>query len=143
MVNNINFCISQLFSADGFSSNTTHHTAINTTHHTAISTTHHTAIYNPYVTLFTYLPHTTPQHLATAQVQQPTTTATTNKHPFNTVHTVQTVHTATGNCQTDTAVCLLACREQYLFGCCMYSLELLMMGRKDRPKHVECHSKIK
>jgi len=31
----------------------------------------------------------------------------------------KTVHAATGICQTDTAVCLLAC--------CMYSLELLMM----------------
>jgi len=42
----------------------------------------------------------------------------------------KTVHTATGICQTDTAVCLLASRQQYLFGCCMYSLELLMMNRK-------------
>jgi len=25
----------------------------------------------------------------------------------------------------------------------MYSLELLDDGRKDRPKHVECHSKTK
>jgi len=40
------------------------------------------------------------------------------------------VHTATGICQTDTAVCLLASTQQYLFGCCMYSLELLMMDRK-------------
>jgi len=49
----------------------------------------------------------------------------------------KTVHTATGSCQTDTAVYLTyTC-------CCMYSLELLMNGRKDRPKHVECHSKIK
>jgi len=36
-----------------------------------------------------------------------------------------TVHTATGICQTDTAVCLLAGTR-----------------RKDRPKHVQCHSKI-
>jgi len=42
----------------------------------------------------------------------------------------KTVHTATGVCQTDTAVCLLANRQQYLFGCCMYSLELLMMNEK-------------
>ena len=27
----------------------------------------------------------------------------------------QTIHTATGICQTDTAVCLLASRQQYLF----------------------------
>jgi len=34
--------------------------------------------------------------------------------------------------------CLLASnRQQCLFGCCMYSLELLMM---DRPKHVQCYS---
>ena len=31
----------------------------------------------------------------------------------------KTVHTATGICQTDTAVCLL--------DCCMYSLEFLMI----------------
>jgi len=42
----------------------------------------------------------------------------------------KTVHTATGVCQTDTAVCLLASRQQYLFGCRMYSLELLMMDGK-------------
>ena len=42
----------------------------------------------------------------------------------------KTVHTATGICQTDTAVCLLASRQQYLVGCCMYSLELLMMDGK-------------
>ena len=42
----------------------------------------------------------------------------------------KTVRTATGICQTDTAVCLLASRQQYLFGCCMYSLELLMMDGK-------------
>jgi len=48
--------------------------------------------------------------------------------------------------QTDTAVCLLASRQQYLFDKCL----LLYVqswtaddGRKDRPKHVECHSKIK
>ena len=48
--------------------------------------------------------------------------------------------------QTDTAVCLLASRQQYLFDKCL----LLYVqswtaddGRKDRPKHVLCHSKIK
>ena len=63
----------------------------------------------------------------------------------------KTVHTATGMCQTDTAVCLLTgmrwnCRRQYLFDICL----LLYLqsrtpdnGRKDCPKHVECHSKIK
>ena len=43
---------------------------------------------------------------------------------------IKTVHTAAGICQTDTALCLLASRQQYLFGCCMYSLELLMMDGK-------------
>jgi hypothetical protein len=43
---------------------------------------------------------------------------------------LKTVHTATGICQTDTADCLLASSQQYLFGCCMYSLELLMMDGK-------------
>jgi len=42
----------------------------------------------------------------------------------------KTVHTATCICQTDTAVCLLANGQLYLFGCCMYSLELLMMDGK-------------
>ena len=42
----------------------------------------------------------------------------------------KTVHTATGICQTDTAVCFLASRLQYLFDSCMYNLELLMMDRK-------------
>ena len=57
----------------------------------------------------------------------------------------KTVHTATGICQTDTAVYLLANRKQYLFDKCL----LLYVqswtpddGRKNRPKHVECHSKI-
>ena len=40
---------------------------------------------------------------------------------------IKTVHTAT---KTDTAFCLLASSQQYLFGCCMYSLELLMMDGK-------------
>ena len=42
----------------------------------------------------------------------------------------KTMHTARGICQTDTALCLLASREQYLFDSCMYSLELLMLDRK-------------
>ena len=42
----------------------------------------------------------------------------------------KTVHTARGICQTDTAVCLLASRQQYLFDSCMYSPELLMMDGK-------------
>ena len=56
----------------------------------------------------------------------------------------KTVHTATGICQTDTADCLLASRQQYLFDTCL----LLYVqswtaddGRKDRPKHVESYSK--
>ena len=58
----------------------------------------------------------------------------------------KTVHTATGIYQTDTAVCWLAFRQQYLFDKCL----LLYVqscnpdgGRKDRPKHVECYCKIK
>ena len=58
----------------------------------------------------------------------------------------RTLHTATGICQTDTALCLLASRQQYLF-----DIRLLQHVkpwtpddvRKDRPKHVECYSKIK
>ena len=42
----------------------------------------------------------------------------------------KTVHTATGLCQTGIAVCLLASRQQYLFRCCMYIRELLMMDGK-------------
>jgi len=42
----------------------------------------------------------------------------------------KTVHTVTEMCQIDTVICLLASRQQYLFGCCMYSLELLMMDGK-------------
>jgi len=55
---------------------------------------------------------------------------------------LKTVHTETGICQTDSVVC----RQQYLFDICL----LLYVqswtsddGRKDRPKHVECHPKIK
>jgi len=58
----------------------------------------------------------------------------------------KTIHTATGICQTDTVLCLLASRQQYLFDKCL----LLYVqsctpddGRKYRPKHVKCHSKIK
>jgi len=60
----------------------------------------------------------------------------------------KTVHTATGVCQTDAAVCLLASKQLDLFdiGLCLllYSQSLTPDdGRKDRPKYVECHSKIK
>jgi len=50
----------------------------------------------------------------------------------------KTVHTATGICQTDTAVCLLASLLLYV-----QSWTPDDGWRKDRPKHVECHSKIK
>ena len=58
----------------------------------------------------------------------------------------KTVHTATGIRQTDTAVCLLASRQQYLFE--KYLLQYVQSltpddGRKVRPKHVECHFEIK
>ena len=50
------------------------------------------------------------------------------------------VHDCTYSCQTDTAVCLLTSRQQYLFDICL----LLYVqswtpddGRKHRPKHVE------
>jgi len=46
----------------------------------------------------------------------------------------------------DTAVCLLASRQQYLFDKCLllYVQSLTPDDeRKDRPKHVECRSKIK
>jgi len=49
----------------------------------------------------------------------------------------KTVHTATGICQTDTAICLLAGTRL------MYGLDTPDNGRNDRPTHVECHSKIK
>ena len=58
----------------------------------------------------------------------------------------KTVHTATGICQTDTAVCFLASRQQYPFDICLLLYVQSSIpddGRKDRPKHVECHSKIK
>jgi len=55
----------------------------------------------------------------------------------------ETVHTVTGICQTDTAVCLLA-GQQYLFD--RYLLLYVQSrtpddGRKHRPKHVEYRSK--
>jgi len=55
---------------------------------------------------------------------------------------LKTVHTGTGICQTDTALCFLVSRQQYQTKqtavsisltyacCCMCSLELLMMDRK-------------
>ena len=56
------------------------------------------------------------------------------------------VHTATGICQTDTADCLLAIWQKYLFDICL----LLYVqswtpddGRQNRPKQVECYFKIK
>ena len=55
----------------------------------------------------------------------------------------KTVHTATGICQTDTAVCLLAGRQQYLFDKCLLQYVQSWTpddGWKDRPKHVECYS---
>ena len=42
----------------------------------------------------------------------------------------KTLHTKTGICQTDTALCLLASREQYLFDICLLSLELLIVDGK-------------
>jgi len=59
---------------------------------------------------------------------------------------LKTVRTATGICQTDTADCLLVSSWQYLFdvGLLLYVQSLTPDdGRKDRQKHVECHSKIK
>jgi len=52
------------------------------------------------------------------------------------IRSSKTVHTATGICQTDTADCLLALLL-YVQSCTPDD------GRKDRPKHVECHSKLK
>ena len=46
----------------------------------------------------------------------------------------------------DTADCLLASSQQYLFDKCLLQYVQSWTpddGRKDRPKHVECHSKIK
>jgi len=46
---------------------------------------------------------------------------------------LKTVHTATGICQRDTAVCLLASSNSICLTyacCCMYSRELLMMDGK-------------
>jgi len=58
----------------------------------------------------------------------------------------KTLYTATGICHTVTAVCLLANRQQYLCEKCLLLYTQSCTpddGRKDRPKHVECHSKIK
>ena len=57
-----------------------------------------------------------------------------------------TVRTATGICQRDIADCLLASRQQYLFDKCLLLYVQSLTpddGRKDHPKHVEYHSKIK
>ena len=51
----------------------------------------------------------------------------------------KTVHTATGICQTDTAVC----SRQYLFDICLLLYVQSLTpddGQKDRPKHVQCYS---
>jgi len=56
------------------------------------------------------------------------------------------VHTETGICRTDTNVCLLASRQQYLFDKCLLLYVQSFTpddGWKDHLKHVECHSKIK
>jgi len=58
----------------------------------------------------------------------------------------KTVHTATGICQTGTATCLLASRQQYLFD--IYLLLYVRSwtpddGQTDHPKYVQCYSKIK
>jgi len=61
-------------------------------------------------------------------------------------HQFKTVRRATGICQRDTAVCLLASRQQYLFDICLLLYVQAWTpddGRKDVPKHVVCHSKIK
>ena len=50
---------------------------------------------------------------------------------------VQTVHTATGVCQTDTADCLLASKYLLLYVQARTPDDV----RKDRPKRVECYSK--
>jgi len=58
----------------------------------------------------------------------------------------KTVHTAIDKCQRDTAACLLASTQQYLYDKCMLLYVQSLTpddGRKDRPKHVEFHSKIK
>ena len=52
----------------------------------------------------------------------------------------KTVQTA-----TDTADCLLASRQQYLFEICLFLYVQFWTpddGPKDHPKHVKCHSKI-
>jgi len=63
---------------------------------------------------------------------------------FNVHHQeLKTIHTATGICQTDTVVCLLTSRQQYLFDICLLQYVQSLTpddGRKGRPKHVECYS---
>ena len=54
---------------------------------------------------------------------------------------INLIRTATDVCQTDTAVCLLADSSICLVAVC--TVLNCDDGRKDRPKHVECHSKIK
>ena len=66
---------------------------------------------------------------------------------------LKTVHIATGIYQTDTAVCLLADSSISLTSCQEYLFDICLLlyvqsltpddGRKDRPKHVQCHSEIK
>jgi len=56
------------------------------------------------------------------------------------------LHTAAAICQTDTAVCLLASIEQYLFDKCLLLYVQFLTpddGRKDRPKHIVCYSEMK
>ena len=56
------------------------------------------------------------------------------------------MHRASDVCRTGSAGCLLASRQQNL-----YNIHLMLYvqsqtpddGRRDRPKHVECSSKIK
>ena len=57
---------------------------------------------------------------------------------------LKTVHIATDICQTDTADCLLASSQQYLFDICLLQYVQSLVpddGWKDRLKHVECYSK--
>jgi len=56
---------------------------------------------------------------------------------------LKVVNTATGICQTDTAVCLLASSRQYLFDKCMLQYVQFLIpddGWKARSKHVDCYS---
>jgi len=60
---------------------------------------------------------------------------------------LKTAYTATDICQTGTANCLLASRQQYLSDICLLQYVQSLTpddGRKGHPKHVECYSnKIK